>query len=457
MTTPTDMLVDARTGVVTSLLPYSRPDLPSGWVGCSARVSDTRRLPADATQSFRADPYGFGAALVDEDAAAGAALGEAVERYCGNVVPDSLPISTARGWTERGHAVINPDDLALYSEAQYAQPGFPFREFTVDTPTRWVTGRRLTDLQPVWMPAPLTYLGYHTGNRRADVPIAAVQYAGIAAGRTREEAEWSGLLELVERDATALWWTRGLPSWDVTGTSLPRIARHLADPESSTRTVRILALPSPFSVPVAAVLVHDRARDIIAFGTACRPTLAAAAEKATVEAFAVCAITMDLADADGPTWRAVADGVLPGHLYKPFRADRRYRLDYAPPWRDVLDLPTVAQLYLDPEIQSSLLEFVEDTIESTEPDIGPDTAVTRSELLDRLGDHSPVSAELTTSDVAAAGLHVVRVIAPGLYNNSPAAFPLLGGDRLDRVPAECGWTTTRPRPEASLPLPVPLA
>ena len=124
--------------------------------------------------------------------------------------------------------------------------------------------------------------------------------------------------------------------------------RLLGDLESQTRSVRVLLLPSPFGIPVAAVWIRDDRRGLVALGTACRPTMEAAVSKALVEAYAVLAITIDLADPDGPTWRSVADGTLPAHLYKPFRADRRYRDEFDPQWKDIVDLPTVAQLYLDP-------------------------------------------------------------------------------------------------------------
>jgi ribosomal protein S12 methylthiotransferase accessory factor len=50
-----------------------------------------------------------------------------------------------------------------------------------------------------------------------------------------------------------------------------------------------------------------------------------------------------------------------------------------------------------------------------------------------------LSVDVTTPDVRAAGLSVVRVIVPGLYPNAPAAFPCLGGRRLFEEPARLGW------------------
>ncbi len=41
-----DLLVDARSGVLTSLELHIRSDMPTGWVGWAARVADTRNFGA---------------------------------------------------------------------------------------------------------------------------------------------------------------------------------------------------------------------------------------------------------------------------------------------------------------------------------------------------------------------------------------------------------------------------
>ncbi|MEJ8646145.1 YcaO-like family protein [Streptomyces sp. MS1.HAVA.3] len=66
-----------------------------------------------------------GAALGDHERARIAALGEAVERFCGNVVPDTLPIASHAELARAGRAAVDPREFALYSRAQYARRGFP--------------------------------------------------------------------------------------------------------------------------------------------------------------------------------------------------------------------------------------------------------------------------------------------------------------------------------------------
>ena len=296
-----DLLVDARSGVLTSLELHIRSDMPTGWVGWAARVADTRNFGGSGSL-FRADPYGFGASIRDDAAARGAATGEAVERYCGNVVPEDLVRGSASALELAGSRVVDPAEFALYSEDQYRLPGFPFVPFTSDLNIRWVLGHTMDEKVPTYVPAALTYLGYYTGARRGEPPIASLQYAGIAAGRSRAEAEMSALLELLERDATALWWCgdRSQPAIELSDWERLPAHRLLGDLESQTRSVRVLLLPSPFGIPVAAVWIRDDRRGLVALGTACRPTMEAAVSKALVEAYAVLAITIDLADPDGP-------------------------------------------------------------------------------------------------------------------------------------------------------------
>ena len=68
--------------------------------------------------------------------AAGAAVGEALERYSATYVPRArLVFATAR---ELGDVAVAPERFALFSERQHRTPGFPFRRFTADTRVAWV-------------------------------------------------------------------------------------------------------------------------------------------------------------------------------------------------------------------------------------------------------------------------------------------------------------------------------
>ena len=78
-----------------------------------------------------------------------------------------------------------------------------------------------------------------------------------------------------------------------------------------------------------------------------------------------------------------------------------------------------------------------------------DAGQVRAAIVRRLAEegHGPVSVDVTTAEVRAQGLAVVRVVAPGLYGNTPAAFPYLGGPRLASA-REAGRLCSLPMPYA---------
>src|SRR5665213_2248030 len=100
---------------------------------------------------------GIGGAGLTRAEAASAAVGEALERYSATFVPhDALLTATAR---ELGHEAVAPERFALFSDAQYETPRFPFGPFTAETRVPWVRGYSLPDGSPAWLPAELVFLG----------------------------------------------------------------------------------------------------------------------------------------------------------------------------------------------------------------------------------------------------------------------------------------------------------
>ena len=213
-------------------------------------------------------------------------------------------------------------------------------------------------------------------------------------------------------------------------------------------------------------LLRDPKHDLVAIGVAARPEPVAAALKALAEAVHLRGYSRELLGRDGKIWELMDQGVLDRRVYKPFRADRRYLDDYRADFHDVVDLGCHAQIYLDPRMQRHLARF--ETVRwaadsegtgteagapgSGSPILGPrpissvpaldseERADLRRAYLERLCAEgvTAYSVDVTTPDVASVGLSVVRVVAPGLYGNAPAAFPTLGGRRLYEDPARLG-------------------
>jgi ribosomal protein S12 methylthiotransferase accessory factor len=148
---------------------------------------------------------GVGGADVTRAGAAAAAVGEALERYSASFVPHQrLVVATAH---ELGDTAVAPERFALFAEAQYAAPAFPFRRFTARTRVAWVEGRQLPRGAPAWLPAELVFLGDATLGSR---PIGYATSSGAACGETRDETIERGLCELLERDAFMITWAARL-------------------------------------------------------------------------------------------------------------------------------------------------------------------------------------------------------------------------------------------------------
>jgi ribosomal protein S12 methylthiotransferase accessory factor len=203
---PAEALVDPVTGIVRRLVDLEPVDgMPPGYRGYTAEVADARRLGV-----WPADRVSLGVTFGDAESARAAALGEAIERYCGNRVPPHLRVTCAGRLAANGERLFGPDDLPFFAPWQHARPGFEYQPFTDDVEVAWARG--VEDGRDCWLPASWTYLNYHSGKRRSEPRLHHLNYAGIATGVGAEDAFRRGLLELLERDALELWWHLGGPS-----------------------------------------------------------------------------------------------------------------------------------------------------------------------------------------------------------------------------------------------------
>ncbi len=434
-----DLLVDPRYGLIRSITPHPHgPEIPAALVSLTATVSNTQLLGP-----WNGDRAALGAAFFDSEPARRAAIGEAVERYCGNFIPRGLRKASYLDLAAAGETALHPEELVLYSESQYAAEGFPFVRLGPALSVYWAEARDLSSGQEILVPASLVYINFYVG-RLAEEPLTNfVIYSGIAAGAGREAAERSALEELIERDATMIWWLSGSPVTELDAAGSPVVRAALAAREDDgALSYRLIQIPTVFEIPVVGALIQDRRNQIVALGVACRPEPTAAALKALVEAIHLRYFSLGLLDPRGSVWLSMEAGILDARPYKPFRADRAYMDSYRADFHDVTDLGCQSQIYLDPRMHRHVERILRPGASK------PLGSVPRLEggdprrlLLDRLADHGfrALSADVTTPDVRAAGLSVVRVIVPGLYPNAPAAFPCLGGRRLYEEPARLGW------------------
>lgn len=408
-----ERLVSSRTGVVRSVQRApSRGEAASGWL---AELADPSRWGGTAM----GNPTTAGGAWQDEGRAAGAALGEAVERYCGSLIPSELPVGSARRLRECGEQVLSPDELALHAPWQHQQRGFPFVRLDDDTESAWAEAQDLATGETVLVPASVVYLSVVAdayGVPVTNYPVGA----GIAAGPTPEDAIEAALSEVIERHALATSWAQGAAYAPLPIPPSLSAAGRLA----SVAGVEAWAVPNFLDVPVVLVAAVDGDRELIGVGSAQRATEEAATWKAFSEALLSLDSARALDDPSHPIHELTAAGQTP---LKAHRSDRRYGAQYAEDWRDVTDLACHVQLLLDPEVRGAVL----DRLSVAPASLGsPATSSgAPAERLRELG-FRVLAVDVTTTDVRAAGPHVVRVVVPGLRATAPAAFPFLGGRDL---------------------------
>ena len=193
--------VSPLTGVVTRL-ERIEADLP---MNTNYFAQHNFSAPAHSIDQLRSGLSGgsFGKGSTAEQGEA-SALMESIERYSGIFQGDE--IRTTRRFVDfaPGDALL-PNDVQLFSETQFKnrflqQPDDPHpvpEPFDPSTRTEWSPVSSLRDKRFKYLPTGLLYFfygGFHTDSN------------GCAAGNTRDEAIVQGFLELIERDAYAIWW-----------------------------------------------------------------------------------------------------------------------------------------------------------------------------------------------------------------------------------------------------------
>src|SRR5262249_11949438 len=141
----------------------------------------------------------------------------------------------------------------LFSDEQYAQPGFPFVPLAGELDC--VTFRRVADGEPVLVPAELAFMDLRPGARHRFAPAIST---GWSAHRSLCLAVLRGVQEVIERDALMGGWWGCYPIEALPFAPPPGLAR----PNLTYRAYRIA---SPFSAHVAMVTVEGEDREGFCF------------------------------------------------------------------------------------------------------------------------------------------------------------------------------------------------
>lgn len=356
------------------------------------------------------------------------ALGESIERYCGVLQGDEPRVRASR--RALGDAAIHPNACLGFSARQYAERE-RWNALAGRSKVRWVPEPfddamelewtplwSLDEDAPRWLPAAYCWYGYPPA---AGPRVAAADSNGCAAGSTLAEAVLQGLLELVERDAVALWWYNRVlrPGVALESFAVPWVLELVRHHRELGRELWSLDLTSDLGIPAFAAVSRrvDVPREDVILGFAAHVDARTALVRAMTE------INQSLPSVPGP-----GDGP-----HAPLRGDNHEAIR----WWSTATL--ASQPWLGPDPAQPLRTLTE----HPRPPVA-DVAVTLRQQVERLharGLHTLV-LDQTRPDV---GLPVARVVVPGLRH----FWPRFGPGRLYDVPVALGWRDA-PRPEDEL-------
>jgi ribosomal protein S12 methylthiotransferase accessory factor len=150
-----------------------------------------------------------------------------------------------------------------------------------DARCEWMPARSLTTGQAAMLPADLCI-------RRAGKETPRGFGSGCAAGETLEHATSSALLELVERDAVALWWIGGRRGAAIAQETLEAcgviaLLEGLRTGAAPGRATWLLDITTDLAIPCVAAMSADETGGGLVCGFSARLTLEAAAKSAILE------------------------------------------------------------------------------------------------------------------------------------------------------------------------------
>jgi ribosomal protein S12 methylthiotransferase accessory factor len=212
----------------------------------------------------------------------GLSLREAFQSCIGEGIEYASQLQTAEDALVR---LVSADPKAkLGRQAQQQIASFLEHRLCPEAELSWCRARRLIDGSEVSLPADLC-LRRPPAQQQVKPPFPLSM--GSAAGVSWDGAALHGMLELIERDAAALWWRGGArgggipPSNDAQITSQTLLLQLRQN--NSTRRSWLLDITTDIGVPSVVALSCKADGFGLAFGMAARPTLAAAARSAIRE------------------------------------------------------------------------------------------------------------------------------------------------------------------------------
>jgi ribosomal protein S12 methylthiotransferase accessory factor len=344
-------------------------------------------VPDDTAQKWQTASGGFSN---DENAAIMAAIGESLERYCGSICEFEL-----KKYSElSGENVIPFSEFALFSDEQYANPGFKWKKPDIND-VYFGKVYSLYDNSVHYVPQELIGLG-----SRKEEPLMTSTSTGIAAHTDKYSALLSAVCEVLERDALVTFWLNSIG-----GREIPLAEEYTQEVRKKGGEVYCFDLTQDWNpFPVVAVCGHllSRNRKRISLGAACRADYKSAIKKAYHEWIQGC--------------------VFAGY-YDDFHSDLKLQNN-----SDVSSFDIHAVYYTKKPHEWQNLPF----LKHRKPHILKSESVNKTleSLLKSLKRENIklYYKDITTADVKETGLTVVRVVSPDLsLLHGDENMPFLGG------------------------------
>jgi ribosomal protein S12 methylthiotransferase accessory factor len=416
-------LVDPKSGIIQRVDELPIDDDDPEFFHYYSKACDTSRFTAMGNFSEN------GGASTDRYVAIAKAMGEAVERYCSAIYDPGEFLFAA--FEDLPCRAVHPRLLSVYREDQFAWKGFHWQPFTEKTPVHWTRGISLLTGEEILIPAAAVYVPFHYQKATRSAFILQPISTGMACGTSFESAALSGLCEVVERDAFTITWQARLSRSRIDPQSLPESGRDMLRRFGAVGIdVKLMDMTTDLGVPsiLSIALTDAITSPAVAVSAATDPSPERALTKSLEELAHTRKYSKQLMTYTPP----VEINIEEGH---PAVKDQRDHLR--------LYCPQSAKAFTEFAWTSPKVIPFSELPDLSEGDATLDLAKVVQHVV--AAGLEPVAVELTSPDIAALGLRVVRVSIPG-------AHPLymghgnraLGVPRLYEVPVKLGYVAQGP-------------
>jgi ribosomal protein S12 methylthiotransferase accessory factor len=426
-------LVDEETGIILRIGLARKPlwfsdikmasTLTNQWPGAVTTIAQERRRP---TKDFKEskEPFWSPASVsvgvgYDQESAIMRAIGEGIERFCGQIVSSKSHAIHRASYRELSRKYEMPD-LALFQAlskeqlAEYATLDCvktagsmsPVFELKPDAEIRWVEVGELTEDARSVIPLSAAFLGIRVESK--DERIIEQISTGMACHISLDAAIVSGISEIIERDAFVGMWLRRLSPPRVSPDSFkdatPLVSTIVRELSRTRYKLTVNDLTTDLEVPTFLATVTANEAPYTVVGASSHPDAHVALEKALLEVMmALCGFAQryymresffDLYQELKPGEILPADQVrrMQDHSEMYAHNDLRDRLDF---YLSALEVPFRGQTF--------------------NPDSGTSSSQ-KEKLLSifRSKGYRVYVNDLTINEVRKYGMYVIKAFIPGL-------------------------------------------